>query len=189
MGLITWSDASNAAIGALVDPCWWRIDLKATQLCKPARKKDITMKTTTLHDSKCSRDISKCIYMIGSPQTSHGAMWDYLQLSSVRTLLIVTCNKMKETKITCVMHECLQCNTPPMHDKWDRVVWVDELKYESVRLILTTYRWVMRSLECLNNFLIKSVTSRQWRSDITISLSWSASTVCGVSTSLTGGSS
>jgi len=139
MGLITWSDTSNAVTDTLVDTCWWRLGPRATQLCEPASKKDTTMKTTTLHDSKCPRDISECMCMMGSPWTYDGSVWHYVQLWSISTLLAITCKKMKETKIICVVHEWLQCKTPPMHEQWDHVVRVEEVKSEC---------WI--DLECIH---------------------------------------
>ncbi len=117
MGLITWSDTSNAATDALVDACGWILGPWVTQLCRLAYKKDMTMKTATLRVLKCPQDISECMCVKNSPWTYHGAMWHYVQLWSEITLLTETHKKTKETKITCVANECLQCKIPPMHEK------------------------------------------------------------------------
>lgn len=88
------------------------------------------MKKTRLRDSKCRRDISWCMCMKGNPRTYRGVVFHYSQLCSITILVTVTCKKMKETNITCVVHECLQCKTSLMHEQWDCVVQVEEVKFE-----------------------------------------------------------
>lgn len=124
--MITWSDISNAATSTLVHPCWWRLDLWETQLCEPASKKYITMKTNTLHVTKCPQDIGEGKYMPCGSWTCHSIVWHYMQLWSIHIPLTVTCKETKETKKTCVVHVCLQCKIHATHEWWDRAVQVEE---------------------------------------------------------------
>jgi len=121
-----WGDISNVAIGALVDPCWWRLSLREAQLCEPTSNTNTTINTTTLR-VKYLKDISEYKYMMRSLWTYHEAMQHYVKLWSISTLLTMACKKMKEIKITCIVHMCLHYKIPPMHERWDRVVQVEGL--------------------------------------------------------------
>jgi len=75
------------------------------------------------------QNINECKNMTCHPWSYHGVVLHYVHILGICILLTMTCKKMRETNTTCIVHMCLLCKIPPMHEQWDHVVRVEEATY------------------------------------------------------------